>query len=175
VTLTAALAFVPGLAAAQRVPAAQAAALGAEIGWLLPEEDEFEPAAAVSGFFEYYFTPRVSLRPSVGWTEPEFDRDEDDSIRQIRLSVDLQYNWEGGIFHPFVGAGFGAYFLQVRDEGVDRGDSETKPGFNLDGGLEIFMAESVAFKGEGRYDFVDSGDLPDPSGLTLTVGLKTYF
>ena len=55
------------------------------------------------------------------------------------------------------------------------GDSENKLGLNVGGGVEYFMHRTVSLKGEGRYQAVQ--DIPgiDPSGLVLSIGLKTYF
>jgi opacity protein-like surface antigen len=83
--------------------------------------------------------------------------------------------WEGGRWHPFVGTGVGAYFLQFRSNGSTIGETETGFGLNTGGGLEYFFNRSVALKGEGRYHAVTNARGLDPSGIALTAGLKTYF
>jgi opacity protein-like surface antigen len=108
-------------------------------------------------------------------TNPVFARDPDASLRQIPLRVDANYNWERGKWHPFVGAGFGAYFVQVRNNGEAFGESETAPGFNLGGGIEYFTGRTVSIKGEARYHVIGDVQGLSPSGMVFTGGLKKYF
>lgn len=84
-------------------------------------------------------------------------------------------NWEGGTIHPFVGAGLGVYFIQERDNGQNFGDSHTKLGGNIFGGLEFFTSDTVSVKGEARYHIIDNINGLNPDGLVLTIGLKKYF
>jgi opacity protein-like surface antigen len=129
-----------------------------------------------SALLEYYLTPRVSLRTDFGLTDPGFGAESTDSLRQIPLRVDLNDNWERGRWHPFVGAGAGAYFLRFKDNGQGIGASETKLGVNLGGGIEYFTGRTVAIKGEARYHMIDDTRSGlDPSGLVLTAGLKKYW
>lgn len=76
---------------------------------------------------------------------------------------------------PFVGAGVATYFLQRRNAGDNFGDSESKLGGTLFGGIEIFTSPTVAFKAEARYHLVPRTFGLDPDGFALTVGLKKYF
>lgn len=166
----------PVLATAQgRVPHEESTALGFDVGAFMPRSELLDGAGLMSVNYDYYVTPRVSLRSSFGWTNPEFDASGPDSLRQMPLRLDMNYNWEGGAWHPFVGAGLGAYFMQFRNNGQTIGDSETKLGVNLGGGLEYFFNRTVALKGEGRYHAVQKARGVQPSGLALTAGLKTYF
>jgi len=166
----------PVLSAAQgRVPHAESTALGFDIGAFVPKSDQLDSGGLMSVTYDYYVTPRVSLRSSFGWTNQEFDTAAPDSLRQMPLKLDVNYNWEGGQWHPFVGAGLGAYFMQFRSNGQTIGDTETKFGANLGGGVEYFFNRTVAFKGEGRYHAVQEARGVKPSGFSLTAGLKTYF
>jgi hypothetical protein len=158
-----------------RVPAADSGAIGGDIGVFLPASDELDSSLALEGFYEYYFTPRASMRVGAGWTNPAFERGSDDNFRTVRVAIDGVYNWEGGQVHPFVGAGLGIYFLQPTDNGESVGDSETKPGATLFGGVEIFTSRTAAIKAEGRYHIIGDAFGLDPGGFTLTIGLKTYF
>ena len=117
----------------------------------MPRDGQLDPAPIVNLLLEYYVTPRVSLRTDFGVTNPGFVRESSDSLRQFPLRVDLNYNWEGGKWHPFVGTGVGAYFIQFRDNGESFGSSETKLGLNLGGGVEYFTGRTVSLKGEARY------------------------
>lgn len=133
------------------------------------------PGPAVEGSYEYYLTARDSLRVGAGWANPKQDANSDARMRQIRIGGDLVHNWEGGVVHPFVGAGLGAYILQPRLNGENVGSKATKFGGRLFGGAEFFASKTVAVKAEGGYHVVTKSGPYDPSGLSLTIGVKSYF
>ncbi|MBI4263968.1 MAG: hypothetical protein HY657_06320 [Acidobacteria bacterium] len=86
------------------------------------------------------------------------------------------YNWEGGVWHPFVTSGAGAYFVRLLLD--DRPDpiGETRGGLNFGGGIEYFTDRLTTIKGEARWDVVSHPPgLPDATGFTLTIGIKRYF
>ena len=174
--LTLGFAFIlalPSAASAQgRMPHKDAAALGGEVGVFLPRQSGMTTGPALEGFYEYYLTARNSVRVGAGWANPKAGID---STRQIRIAVDLVHNWEGGKVHPFVGAGFGSYFIQFRHNGSDSGESQTKLGATVFGGAEYFTSKTFSVKGEARYHIVSKVGAYDPSGLALTIGVKTYF
>lgn len=167
----------PGVAVAQeRAPHAGSTAVGVDAGIFVPKESEFDNALIINALLEYYLTPRFSLRTNFGLTDPGFAQESSDSLRQIPLRVDANYNWEGGKWHPFVGAGVGAYFMQVKDNGQAFGESDTEPGFNVGGGVEYFTSRTVSIKGEGRYHMIGKVRTgQDPSGFVFTAGLKKYW
>jgi len=172
----AAMLGLPSVAAAQaRMPHKDAGALGGEVGIFLPKEDVLTTGLALEGFYEYYLTARDSVRVGAGWLNPKFENESSDSLRQIRIAVDFVHNWEGGAVHPFVGAGVGTYFLQFRDNGNNVGDSETKFGGTIFGGAEFFTSNTFSVKGEARYHIVSKVNDFNPSGLALTIGVKSYF
>jgi hypothetical protein len=167
---------IPSAAFAQaRMPHKDAGAIGGEVGVFLPSQDGMTTGPALEGFYEYYLTARDSVRMGAGWANPKFERESADSMRQIRVAVDLLHNWEGGAVHPFVGAGLGSYFLQEKDNGDSVGDSQTKFGGTVFGGVEFFTSKTFSVKGEARYHAVMKANGYDPSGLALTIGVKSYF
>ena len=160
----------------ERAPHTGSTAIGVDVGAFIPRDGQLDTALIVNTLIEYYLTPRVSLRTEFGLTDPGFSRESTDSLRQIPLRLDVNYNWEGGRWHPFVGAGGGAYFLQFKDNGQALGDSETKAGFNLGGGVEYFTGRTVSLKGEARYHVIGKTRAgQDPSGFVFTGGLKKYW
>lgn len=167
---------VPAHAAAQtRVPDTQMMAVGVDAGILWPG-DLLEPGPIVNGLWEYYFTPRAGVRATFGWANPSFETEDDDSQRQFKLALDLLYNWEYGKVHPFVSGGGGVWFLQEKDNGDSIGDSEHKPGLTFGAGIDYFVTRTATVKFEGRYDWVAVDDMrPNPSGVSLTVGVKKFF
>ncbi len=173
--LMAALVALPSVALAQRVPATDSGAIGGEVGLFIPRSDALSPGPTLEGFYEYYFSPRQSVRLGLGWARPKYDADERWKLRYLRVPIDIVYNWERGAVHPFVGAGLGIYFLQDTFDGENRGDSETKLGGTLFGGVELFTTRTAAVKIEGRYHAVSDVRGLDPDGLALSVGLKKYF
>ena len=167
---------LPSVASAQaRMPHKDAGAIGGDVGVFFPKEDALTTGPVSEGFYEYYFSSRDSIRVGAGWLNPKFDSESSDSIRMIRVAVDFVHNWEGGAVHPFVGAGLGTYFLQPKDNGENFGESETKFGGTVFGGAEFFASKTVSIKGEARYHVVSKVDGFNPSGLALTIGLKSYF
>jgi hypothetical protein len=172
-----ALALPSAAQAQRRMPAAGSGAVGGDVGIFLPQDDELDSGLVLDGFYEYYFEPRTSLRLMVGYMNPGLDREDDDSLRYVRVGGDVVYNWEGGAIHPFVGAGLGVYMMQFKDNGESVGDSESKFGGNLFGGVELFTSPTFSVKGEAKYHIV--GEIENtsvnPSGLSLTIGVKKYF
>jgi hypothetical protein len=174
--LTALLVAVPCTAFAQRrVPATDSGAVGGDIGIFLPRDAALDAGPTLEGFYEYYLSPRISIRMGAGWSSPQGAVDDGDSLRQVRIAMDVVHNWEGGAIHPFVGAGIGVYFLQPKDNGHAFGDSENKLGGTVFGGAEFFTTRTVSVKAEARYHLVQDAFGGNPDGLALTVGLKKYF
>lgn len=174
-----AIAVLPSMVQAQGLtPHADSAAVGVDVGLFRPSDDELKPALSLDGFYEYYFTARTSLRLGLGWTNPEFDRDNNTSIRHIRVGGDVIYNWEGNAIHPFVGAGLGLYIMEPRNNGNKLADSESKLGGVLLGGVEFFTGDTVSIKGEASYHLISNTDNfgpANPDGLKLSIGVKKYF
>lgn len=163
------------LMAQGRVPDAQMMAVGVDAGVLFPG-DHLEKGPVVSGLWEYYISPRTGLRTTLGWADLSTGPEDGDSMRRIKLALDLLYNWEYGKVHPFVSGGGGVWFLQEKDNDRDFGEGENKPGLTVGAGIDYFMARTATVKFEGRYDWVKVDDgRPDPSGISLTVGLKKFF
>jgi hypothetical protein len=173
--LAIALVMVPSFAFAQRTPYPGIAAVGGDVGVFIPRSDALDSGLNLEGFYEYYFTSRTSLRLGVGWMEPDFEGDDEESLRYVRIYGDIVRNWEGGTVHPFVGAGLGVYFLQPKNDGDDVGDGDTKLGGTIFGGVEFFTSNTVSVKAEARYHLIDNVNGFNPDGLALTIGLKKYF
>jgi hypothetical protein len=170
-----ALLFGNVLPASAQTPDQGMFAAGIDIGAFMPD-DAFENAVTLDGFGEYYFTPRISGRFMLAWTDPGVDGRTEDHFRQFKLLFNGVYNWEMGVWHPFVTAGAGAYFVRlILDERPDP-EGETRGGLNFGGGIEYFATSLTTIKGELRWDVVsDPPGLPDATGMTLTFGIKRYF
>jgi hypothetical protein len=170
------IAGFPAAAAAQgRMPHRGANAIGGEAGVFLPSQSGMTTGPYLEGTFEHYLTARDSVRIGVGWMEPKLNANHDSKMREVRVAGDIVHNWEGGKVHPFLGAGLGVYFLQPKLNGSNAGASATKFGGTLLGGAEFFTSKTYAIKAEARYHIVTNSGGYNPSGLSLTLGLKSYF
>ena len=172
--LAIALVMAPSITLAQ-TPRTDSAAVGGDIGVFIPRSDFLDNGLNLEGFYEYYLSPRTSIRLGLGWMNPKREIEDEDSMRYIRVAGDLVRNWEGGNIHPFVGAGLGIYFLQEKDNGENFGDSETKLGGTIFGGAEFFLNNTTAVKAEARYHLIQNVNGFNPDGLALTIGVKKYF
>ena len=167
---------LPATASAQRrMPHTDAAAVGADVGMFLPKQDGMSTGPEIGGFYEHYLSARDSVRVVFGWANPSVDSSTDQSVREMRVGGELIHNWEGGAIHPFLGAGLGAYFLQRHGADGNIGDGATKLGGTLIGGVEYFTSNTFSIKGEARYHVVSDWNGYNPSGLALTIGVKSYF
>ena len=150
-------------------------AAGAEAGFFAPADDDLDLSPILGGFFEYYFTPRLSIRPGIAFLDPGFDLEDDDSLRQMRIGADVVYNWERGKWHPFAGGGLSVHSLRLKDNGTAFGDSEHQLGVSGLGGVEYFFRRRTSLKFEGRAHFIDDAFGLDPGGFSGTAGVKWYF
>jgi hypothetical protein len=163
------------VAVASAQPRTGQVAAGADIGLFVPADEQLQSGLMADGFVEFYATPRLGIRPIITAIRSGYDRFDDDTERQLRIGVDVIYNWEGGAIHPFVGAGFGVHFLKFYRNGNNEGPDDTNIGTNVLGGLEFFMSREWVVKLEGRYQWVQDRPSIDPDGLGVLVGLKRYF
>ena len=165
--------LIPISASAQ--PHTGQVAAGADIGMFLSTDEQLAPGLIADAFAEFYVTPRLGIRPIVTAIRTEYDRDDDDDERQLRIGVDVIYNWERGRIHPFVGAGIAAHVLRFHRGGDHVPPSDTNMGTNVLGGIEVFMNRAWTLKLEGRYQWVRNRPTIDPDGLGALIGLKRYF
>ena len=159
----------------RRAPHAGGSAVEGEVGIFMPTQSGMTTGPTVEGAYEYYLSARNSLRVAAGWANPKADTENTDGMRQVRVGADLIHNWEGGSIHPFVGVGAGSYFLQPIDNGNSFGSSNTRLGGRLLGGVEFFTSRTFSVKGEARYDAVTKVNGYNPSGMSLSIGVKSYF
>ena len=163
------------LPASAQTPDTGLIGVGADIGVFFPDA-AFEKTFTFDGFGEYYWTPRISFRGMFSYASPGFENRTEDHFRQARFLFNASYNWEYGVFHPFVTAGAGFYFVRELLDGAVDPDSDTRGGLNFGGGGEYFIGERASIKGEGRFDVVSHpAGFPDATGFSLTVGYKRYF
>ena len=173
--LTLLVSFPLSAFAQERVPYAGSAAAGFDVGVFVPGSNELSNSVVLNGTYEFYVTPRISVRAGLGWTDPAFSVGAVNSLMQVPLTIDGVYNWEGGKWHPFVGAGMGIHFLRFTSDQPSTDNTDTTLGFNIGGGVEYFLNRTLAVKGEGRYHAIEDARGEEPSGTALTIGFKRYF
>lgn len=150
-------------------------AIGADVGVHFPDE-EFENAATVDGYGEWYITPRIGVRGMFAWTKPGYRGRTENSFRQYKMLFNGIYNWDGGRWHPFVTAGAGVFWVRTLRAFVEDPDGETRGGVNFGGGVEFFTHDRAAIKVEFRWDVVSHPPgLPNATGPSATFGYKYYF
>jgi Outer membrane protein beta-barrel domain len=168
------MAFASSAHAQGQVPDRGMLAVGFDAGVVAPSDDELQSAFAIGAYAEYYLTPRVSLRPGVLVASPQFGPEPDASLRSARFAVDGLYNWERGVWHPFVGLGLAIHRQRFEESDATLAEG-TELGLDVLGGVEYFVSGRATIKAEAG--FRPAGGLdgwPDPSAVTFTLGFKWY-
>jgi Outer membrane protein beta-barrel domain len=194
-----AIASILPVAAQTRVPDAGMAAIGGSIGGALPAGEQPDNGLHLAATVEGFLTPRVAVRGDVGagWIGADrrgFRMD----LRPPFFNVNLFYNWERGVWHPYITGGLGLYRYssaiptgtmdpKLRDDLIALGfdltpgtieGSDRELGANLGGGVEYFLSSRSTVVGEFRYHGVGNvaGIIPfEGSFFSLSAGLKRYF
>ena len=101
-------------------------------------------------------------------------RESTDSLRQIPLRLDVNYNWEGGKWHPFVGAGAGGLTsCSSRTTGSRLANLQPNPGSTSAEASNTSPAGPSRSKVKARYHVIGkTRGGQDPSGLVFTGGME---
>ena len=92
-------------------------AVGASIDATVPHDASLQNGLEVAGNIEAYLAPRVSIRGQFGATWWDIiGRGFTGTVKPIFFDGNLVYNWEGGVWHPYVTAGLGAYRFHSRHQ-----------------------------------------------------------
>jgi len=180
VTLSLLVSSAPFAYAQRRVPATGMWGVGGSIGAGVPADPSLENGLNFAGNVETYLTPRVSIRGQLGGTWSDITgRHFTGTVNPVYLDGNVVYNWEGGILHPFVTGGVGAYFYRSSIVGAP-GMTDTKPGLDFGGGVELFYNRRTTMTVEALYHAVGKVDTSlatfnDGQFWTFGVGLKRYF
>lgn len=161
------------------VPDKGMAAVGVSVGAALPNEPSFTNGFDLAAQVEGYLTPRVSVRGqfSGAWWDIR-DHPYTGSVDPIVLDGNLVYNFEHGVWHPYVTGGVGMYHYRYDEGGTP--SSETKAGFDLGGGAEYFLSRRDTVSGEVLAHIVP-GDahgaraIYKPDYWSIMFGYKRYF
>jgi len=166
--------------AQRRVPDTGMWAIGGSIGATVPSDASFQNGFEIAGALEGYLSPRVSIRGEVGSTWWDITgRGFTGTINPVFFTGNVVYNWEGGVWHPYVTGGIGAYHFGSSINPSLSG-SDTKVGVDLGGGFEYFFTRRATLTGEALYHKVDGFASPaatfnNGSFWSFAIGAKRYF
>ena len=170
-------------AAAQRrapVPNTGMWSIGGAIGAGMPSDPSLGGGLDLAGNVERYVTPRLSIRGQLGgeWNDI-VGRNFTGTISPVFLDGNVVYNWEGGVWHPYLTGGLGMYRYRSRETLVT-GMTDTSLGADLGGGIEYFTNRRVTLTAE--FLFHDINQIRTPLTTfnqgqfwTITAGVKRYF
>lgn len=174
----------PVVASAQvRLPTPNTVSIGFDVGPLYAEGDplkkDYFATASVAAHVEYNYNPRVSLRGSFGYANPEYPSDAARTLQQKRVLFNVLYYPLTGRsrrfdrFRPFATIGGGAYLLKTRlVAGQTVHDSGGKAGGNFGGGAEYWW-RSFAVRTEFLVHVVGKADDgTSVNGATWMFGFK---
>ena len=166
--------------AQRRVPNTGMWAVGGSIGGAAPSDASLSNGLEVAGHVESYVTPRISIRGQLGgvWSDI-VGRNFTGTVDPVYVNGNIVYNWEGGVWHPFVTGGAGIYHYRAFENGAGNG-GDTRPGVNLGGGLEYFYNRRGTITFEALYHAVSQVNTPlttfnNGQFWTVGVGIKRYF
>jgi hypothetical protein len=178
-----ATAIFPGIGSAQvEMPAPNSVTIGGDVGPLYiegdPVKEDYFGTASVAAHIEYYYNPRVSLRGSFGYANPEYQSDAARTLQQKRILFNvLYYPFTGRSraferFRPFATIGGGAYFLETRLADLTVHNSGGKAGGNFGGGAEYWW-RTFAVRTEFLVHAVGKADDgTSVNGATWMFGFK---
>jgi hypothetical protein len=155
-------------------------AIGGSVGAGVPSDPSLGNGFDLAGNLEGYVTPRVSIRAQLGGTWLDVvGRHFTGTINPVFLDGNLVYNWEGGAVHPFVTGGVGMYRYRSLIDGA-AAMTDTRPGVDVGGGVELFYHRRTAMTAEALYHAVSQVNSPvttfnQGQFWTFGVGVKQYF
>jgi len=168
---------VPALAQSSKAPSIHAGdmAVSGNLGFANAFDNDFDGLEPIlTGTFEYYTSDQISWRGSLGFTSFSADlpRGRSVDVDMTMVNANIVYAWQSDNLRPYVTGGVGLYDESSSRDLPGVGDG-AELGFNLGGGLDLYLDPQWAIKFEGTFHGM-SGDEPD-SFFALTVGAKFNF
>lgn len=111
-------------------------------------------------YFQYTFAPHLRIAPELGY----IFRGEGKS--GFECSVDMQFPFRisrGFNFYPLAG-------LTLNNWSFKHGEHETRGGFDIGGGFDLYLTQSFKLNIQGKYSAMN-----DTSGLFLNLGIGYVF
>jgi len=155
-------------------------AIGGSIGGGSPSDPSLAGGFDVAGNIERYLTPRISIRGQLGgeWSDI-VNRGFTGTVSPVFIDGNAVYNWEGGVWHPYVTGGVGVYRYRSFENAAPAA-ADTSLGVDVGGGIEYFMNRRYTVTGEVLFH--DVGQVATPLTTfnrgrfwTFTAGVKRFF
>ncbi|HVR70414.1 MAG TPA: outer membrane beta-barrel protein [Vicinamibacteria bacterium] len=161
------LTFTLVLCAAPLAQAQEQASLGLGVGLVKPSD--VDSTFWVTANYRFRLGDRLWLEPEAGyWKKGDDVPGLDVSIEDLNFGLNAILAMPGGGIEPWVGAGVGLHLVKgvLGVGGFDSGETETKLGIHLLGGLDFGLADSFDLFAALRYDIVsDLGQFKAYGGL----------
>lgn len=129
------------------------------------------------GSFDVGIGSRVSPNFAIEGTFGGYAADRGgDEVAVVPLTLGARLIIPAPVIEPYIGAGLGIYFADLKEPGID--DSDTTIGGYGSLGLDAWLNPRTALNFEGKYHWVEptfSGIDVDVSGWTLSLGVRVSF
>ena len=118
-------------------------------------------------------SPNLAIEGAFGGYSAERGGDE---VTVVPLTFGARLILPAPVVEPYVGAGLGIYFADLKEPGID--DSDTTFGGYGSLGVDAWLNPRTALNFEGKYHWVEpefSGIDVNVSGWTLSLGVRVSF
>ncbi len=153
-----------------RRPLANGLSVWAEAGAAFPSEGSASNTLGINFGGDYFITRAVSAGLTGGYWRASLDGGGHGS--EGYLDAVGTYNWELGVFHPFVQGGLGLYRVQFDIPGSP---DTYKGGFFGGGGADVFFNHQMAVEMALRYHYVPDAGVASARFFEAMAGLRYYF
>jgi opacity protein-like surface antigen len=117
--------------------------------------------------------PNVALESSLSFLRSHASPGD---VLVVPLTVGARLIYPTPVFEPYVGAGFGFYYVDLKKPGVN--DTAFTLGGYLAGGADAWLNPTMAFNAELKYQCANpdlGGGRVDTSGVVFTLGVRMMF
>jgi hypothetical protein len=118
-------------------------------------------------------SPILAIEGALGGFSAERGPDE---VTVVPLTFGVRLIVPHPVIEPYLGAGLGMYFADLKEPGID--DSDATVGGYVSIGMDAWLNPRMALNFEGKYHFAEprfNGIDVDVSGWTLGMGVRISF
>ncbi len=118
-------------------------------------------------------SPILAIEGALGGFSAERGPDE---VSVVPLTFGVRLIVPHPVIEPYLGAGLGMYFADLKEPGID--DSDATVGGYVSIGMDAWLNPRMALNFEGKYHFAEprfNGIDVDVSGWTLGMGVRISF
>jgi len=117
--------------------------------------------------------PNIALEGSLSFLRSNTSPGD---VLVVPVTVGARLIYPTPVFEPYVGAGFGFYYVDLKKPGVN--DTAFTLGGYLAGGADAWLNPTMAFNAELKYQYANpdlGGGRVDTSGVVFTLGVRMMF